>query len=92
MTDIYSHEHQLNRIWRMRELRDMAHGEYRVAIAMARHIGVPVEIIARRAGITPDAIDTIVKELSNEDLIELAETELDWVGYRGGAFHAEPRN
>jgi len=87
MHDIYDPEHQLKRIWRMRDIRDAADGEYRVAIAMANHIGVPKEKIAAKAGITPADIDAIVEELSCEDIIELAEAELDWVDYDRGAVY-----
>ena len=87
MPDIYDPQHQLKRIWRMRDIRDAADGEYRVAVAMARHIGVPVEDVARRAGLTPEQIDEVVAELANEDIVELAEAELDWVDYDNGAVY-----
>lgn len=85
MTDTFSPEYQLNRIWRMRDLRDTVDGEYRLAIAMARHIGVPIETVAKRAGIAVSEVDRVAEELSGEDIVELSETELDWVERHHGS-------
>lgn len=51
---------------------------------MAHHIGVTTDTIAGRTGLTVAEIGAAVEELAGDDIIELAEAELDWADCRGG--------